>query len=176
VGLFVVDVQEKLFPLVQNSQKVAQAMVKAIRGCQILGVPIVVSEQYPQGLGQTISVLKEILGDQQLYQSKTTFSALRDPQIHASLQPLARKEWIVMGIEAHICVFQTARDLLAHGYSVTLLKDGVSSRCSEDVVVGIEALRHAGAHIGSVELVLFELLGDAHHPRFKEISQLIKNG
>jgi len=173
-GLLVIDVQEKLFPYVENSCHVMQAMQKVIRGFQILGLPIYVSEQYPKGLGSTVATLKGILGDQQHYQTKTVFSCLDDAGVKKALLSAPINQWILIGIEAHVCVLQTAKDLLALGKQVVVLNDAISSRSIFDYSTAIAELRDCGARITSTETVLFELLRDSKVAEFKEISQLIK--
>lgn len=174
VGLLVIDVQEKLFPLVENSCHVMQAIQKAVQGFQILGLPIFVTEQYPRGLGPTVAPLKGMLGEHQQYYVKTTFSCLDDDATRQALLALPISQWILIGIEAHVCVLQTAKDLLGSHKQVTVLNDAISSRSIYDYSTAIAELRDCGARISSAETVLFELLRDAKAAEFKEISQLIK--
>ena len=174
VGLLVIDVQEKLFPHVENSCHVIQAIQKAVRGFQILSLPVFVTEQYPQGLGRTVAPLKGILGESQHYYVKTTFSCLDDPHIKETFQAQSITQWILVGIEAHVCVLQTAKDLLASHKQVIILNDAISSRSIYDFSTAIAELRDCGARISSTETVLFELLRDSQAAEFKEISQLIK--
>lgn len=174
VALLVIDVQEKLFPHVENSCYVMQKIQQAVQGFQILKLPIFVSEQYPQGLGHTVAPLKGLLGPQQQYLVKTAFSCLDDESVCATLLDLNINQWILIGIEAHVCVLQTAKDLLMHGKSVTVLNDAISSRSVYDFSTAIAELRDNGARISSVETVLFELLRNSKATEFKEISQLIR--
>lgn len=173
-ALLLIDVQEKLFPYVENSCHVVQSIQKAIRGFQILGLPIYVTEQYPKGLGSTIAVLKGILGDSQSYLTKTTFSCLDDELIKKELLNLPIDQWVVIGIEAHVCVLQTAKDLLLSHKQVVVLNDAISSRSIYDFSTAIAEMRDCGARISSTETVLFELLRNSKASEFKEISQLIK--
>jgi nicotinamidase-related amidase len=174
VGLLVVDVQEKLFPYVENSCHVIQAIQKAVRGFQILSLPIFVTEQYPQGLGGTVTPLKGILGEHQHYHIKTAFSCLDDPKTRQAILSQPIDQWILLGIEAHVCILQTAKDLLAEHKQVIVLNDAISSRSIYDYSTAIAELRDCGARISSTETVLFELLRDSKAAEFKEISQLIK--
>ncbi|MEI8366440.1 MAG: isochorismatase family protein [Parachlamydiaceae bacterium] len=174
VGLLVIDVQEKLFPYVENSCVVMQTMQKAIRGFQILHLPIYVTEQYPRGLGGTVPTLKGILGEGQRYLTKTAFSCLADDAIRQELVHSSITQWVIVGIEAHVCVLQTAKDLLEQGKQVIILNDAISSRSIYDFSTAIAELRDCGARISSTETVLFELLRDSKATEFKEISQLIK--
>lgn len=173
-ALLVVDVQEKLFPHVENSCHVMQKIQQAVQGFQILHLPIYVSEQYPQGLGHTVAPLKGLLGPNQKYLVKTAFSCLDDETVSSTLLNLPIQNWILIGIEAHVCILQTAKDLIVNGRNVTILNDAISSRSIYDFSTAIAELRDNGARISSVETVLFELLRNSKASEFKEISQLIK--
>lgn len=173
-ALLLIDVQEKLFPYVENSCNVMQAMQKAIRGFQILGIPIYVSEQYPKGLGTTVPLLKGLLGNNQHYMIKTAFSCLDDETIKTELLKLPINQWVIIGIEAHVCVLQTAKDLLHYHKQVVVLNDAISSRSIYDFSTAIAEMRDCGARISSSETILFELLRNSKAAEFKEISQLIK--
>ena len=173
-GLLLIDVQEKLFPLVENSCHVGLTLQKVIRGFQILQLPIYVTEQYPEKLGSTIAVLKGLLGDGQKYLSKTAFSCLDQDQVKKCLLDAPIEQWVVMGIEAHVCVLQTVKDLLEHGKQVVVINDAISSRSIYDFSTAIAEMRDYGARISSAETVLFELLRHSKAAEFKEISQLIK--
>ena len=173
-GLLLIDVQEKLFPYVENSCPVMQTLQKAVRGFQILNLPIYATEQYPQGLGPTVATLKGVLGQDQKYLVKTTFSCLDDAIIKEELLKAPVDQWVVVGIEAHVCVLQTVKDLIENGKQVTVLNDAISSRSIYDFSTAIAELRDCGARISSTETVLFELLRNSKAAEFKEISQLIK--
>lgn len=174
VGLLVVDVQEKLIQLEDRSVEVLQVIQRVIKGFQILGLPIVVTEQYPQGMGATVPGIKSLLGDKQRYHPKTTFSCLGDPSIRTELQATGLSQWVVIGIEAHVCVLQTAKDLVSMGLEAAVLNDAITSRSVYDFSTAIAEMRDYGIRISSSETVLFELLGDSTAPEFKKISQLIK--
>lgn len=173
-GLLVIDVQEKLFPLVERPQEVLCAIQEAIEGFRILHLPIVVSEQYPKGLGTTVAPVKNCLDAQVKFFQKTTFSCLGEQALKTHLLDMPVQQWVLVGIEAHVCVLQTAKDLLASGREVIVLNDAISSRSIYDFSTAIAELRDCGARISSVETVLFELLGDSKAPEFREISLLIK--
>lgn len=173
-GLLIVDVQEKLISLEDRSADVLGAIQKTIKGVQILGLPIVVTEQYPEGLGQTVSGIKCALGALQTYLSKTSFSCLGDAEIKKNILSMPIEQWILVGIEAHVCVLQTAKDLVSEGKQVVVLNDAITSRSVYDFSTAIAELRDIGVRISSVETILFELLGDALNPAFKKISQLVK--
>lgn len=172
VCLLIVDVQEKLFPLVEHPCEVMHAIQKVIRGFQIMNLPIIVSEQYPEGLGPTVFGLKNLLNDENEYLKKTTFSCLQSPVIAEKLMPF--DQFIIVGIETHVCVLQTAKDLLRAGKQVVVLNDATTSRSIYDYSTGIAEIRDAGGRISSVETVLFELINDSKALEFKELSNLIK--
>ncbi len=173
-ALFVIDVQDKLFSLVERSCEVMLAIKKVIEGFQILNLPICVSEQYPKGLGPTIAPLKATLKDDQEYLTKTTFACSKDPIIREKILGLKAEQWVLVGLEAHVCILQTAKDLLKMGKEVVVLNDAITSRSLYDFSTAIAELRDCGARITSSETVLFELLGDSQTTEFKKISQLIK--
>jgi len=173
-GLLIIDVQEKLFPLVEQSCHVEHKLQQVVKGFRVLGLPIVFTEQYPQGLGRTIPSLLESFDDRSAVFMKTSFSSLGDPQIKQYLLEQPIHQWVLVGIEAHVCVLQTAKDLIAENKEVVVLNDAISSRSIYDFSTAIAELRDENARITSVETVLFELLGDAQAPEFQQISQLVK--
>jgi nicotinamidase-related amidase len=173
-GLLVIDVQEKLIKLVDRSSEVLCAMQKTIKGFQLLRLPIFVTEQYPQGLGATVAGLKSYFGDQQTYFAKTSFSCLGDPEIKKNILESPVDQWVLIGIEAHVCVLQSARDLLMSNKQVVILNNAITSRSIFDFSTAIAEMRDMGARISSTETVLFELLQNSQAQAFKSISQLIK--
>jgi len=173
-GLLLIDVQEKVFNQVERPKEVLIALQQICTGCRIMHLPIVVTEQYPQGLGTTLCPLKDCLGANQHYLSKTTFSCMNDANIRKYLLALPVKQWIVAGLEAHICVLQTVRQLLEAQKEVVVLNDAISSRSIYDFSTAIAEMRDLGARISSTETVLFELLKDSKAPEFREISLLVK--
>ncbi len=174
-GVLLIDVQERLYPYMENGCHVMAAMVKVLQGTRILGLPVFATEQYPKGLGSTVPPLREALGNSQRYLSKTTFSCMGDEGIKELLLNSGINQWILLGIEAHVCVLQTAKGLLKHNMQVVVLNDAVSSRSIYDLSTGIAEMRDCGARISSTETVLFELLVHSKVAEFKEISQLIKS-
>lgn len=166
IALGVIDVQEKLFPLVERAQEIASSLQLIIRGCDILSVPIIYTEQSPEKLGKTLTGL---LLPEAKPLPKTKFSAA-----DVLMKNSKKDVWVLCGIEAHVCIFQTARDLVSAGKSVIVLNDAISSRSIYDYSTAIAEMRDIGCRISSVETILFELLEDANSPKFKEISQLIK--
>ncbi len=174
-ALLIIDVQEKLFPRVENNEEVLNTMIKVIKGFQILGIPIYATEQYPQGLGETIPEIKHLLGPGQIYFSKTSFSCLGNEHIQEILLSHGANQWVLVGLEAHVCVLQSARSLLQADQEVVVLNDAISSRSVYDFSTAIAEMRDMGVRISSSETILFDLLRDAKAPQFKSISQLIKS-
>lgn len=173
-GLLVIDVQDKLLEKVERPCDVMQKLLQVVRGCQILGLPIIVTEQYPKGLGPTVCGVKAALGDAYPYIAKTSFSCIGDEKVMQAVMALPVTQWILVGIEAHVCVLQTAKDLLRRGKQVTVLNDAISSRSIFDYSTAIAEMRDCGARISSAETILFELMGDASRPEFKQMIELIK--
>lgn len=172
-GFILIDVQERLFPLVENPCEVEETMIKAVKGFKILRLPFIVSEQYPEKMGGTIPVLKELTKEVQPF-SKTAFSCFKDPVIKEALASSPIQTWILLGIEAHVCVLQTAKDLIALGKTCVVLNDAISSRSVYDYSTAIAEMRDIGVRITSTETALFELLQNSKAAEFKAISQLIK--
>jgi len=169
----IVDVQEKLFPLVDHPNEVLNALLKILIGCQKMNLPIVVTEQYPKGLGGTIPQIKQHLPEGQEVLSKTTFSGLKDPKVDQYVLSLPVEQWILVGIEAHVCIMQTAKDLALKGKQVVVANDAISSRSIYDFSTAIAEMKE-WARITSTEAVLFELIGDASSSEFKTCLNLIK--
>lgn len=173
-GLLIIDVQEKLFPHIERNCEVLGAILKLIKGFQTLKCPILTTEQYPQGLGETVAPLLQCLGEQKDLWKKTTFSACDDAQFRDHFQTFPQTQWVIAGIEAHICVLQTCRDLLNMQKRVIVVNDAISSRSIYDFSTAIAELRDMGCRISSYETILFELIKDSKEPEFKEISKIIR--
>lgn len=174
-GLLIIDVQDKVFASVERGAEILQALFKVIKGFETLRLPIFLSEQYPQGLGETLTPLKTLLGDAYSPWTKTTFSCMDDKVLREHILSLPIQQWVVVGIEAHICVLQTAKGLVQAGKQVAVLNDAIASRSIYEFSTGIAEMRDSGIRISCVETILFELLKDARAPEFKSISQLIKS-
>jgi len=173
-GLLIIDVQEKVFASADHSAEFLDSVLKTIKGFQIFQTPILISEQYPQGLGETLWPIKNLLGTSYQPQIKTTFSCMDDHAFFRHIQSLAIQQWVIIGLEAHICVLQTAKGLIQAGKEVVVLNDAISSKSIFDFSTAIAEMRDEGVRISSVETVLFELLKDARAPEFKAISEMIK--
>lgn len=145
-----------------------------IQACGQLEVPILVSEQYPKGLGPTHPDLRKLLPSQSLILEKTAFGCLREPSITDALGKLNRKQVVLVGMETHVCVSQTAHQLLEHEYQVHVVQDAVLSRHKKNYKTGMAKMLQSGVIPASTEMVLFELLNDAQHPAFKSVQNLVK--
>ena len=168
--IIMIDMQEKLVNATNAQNEVKQAE-KIIKSAEILNIPVLVSEQYPKGLGQTLVELKN---DKQKYIEKTAFSLLKEDDALDMIRLFHKKQIVLFGIETHICVYQTAMDLIKKGYEVYLIKDACKSRKEYDYNAGIDLMRQNGIKISCVEIALFELLESSKNPHFKEVQQLIK--
>lgn len=171
--LIIVDVQGKLANLMYNKEVLFENLQKIIKGAKILGIPILWAEQNPQGLGPTIPEVATLLSDIQPI-SKIEFSCCGSEHFLKALRELNRKQVLIAGIEAHICVYQTAVDLIGLGYEVQIVADAVSSRTEENKKIGLDKTRDAGATLTSIETALFELLKVAEGEKFKEILKIVK--
>lgn len=172
--LMVIDVQEKLFPHLDHECEFLKSLLKMVRGAQIMGVPIIATEQYPKGLGKTVEPLRITLGEGTKYWEKTSFSCAANSALQKCMEEVQKEQIILVGIEAHICVLQTAKDLLRQGKQVIIVNDAITSRSIYDFSTAIAEMRDMGARITSTETLLFEILGDAQSPSFKAISQLVQ--
>jgi nicotinamidase-related amidase len=168
-ALVVVDVQEAFRPAVLDFDRVAAGAATLVRGARILGLPVIVTQQYPKGLGATVPELAEHLdGIEPL--DKVCFSAAAADGF--DLQ--GRDQALICGIESHVCVSQTAHDLLDRGVEVQVARDAVTSRTEENRELGLHKMESAGAIVTSVETALFELLGAAGTDEFKQVQALVK--
>ncbi len=170
-ALLVVDVQEKLVPAIAQGARVVWNARRLIDGAKILGLPVVGSEQYPQGLGPTVAELAERLG---AVPSKLTFSCGGCPELFDDLQGRGIHKILVCGIEAHVCVAQSVMDLLADGWRVFVAADAVGSRFEVDCRIALGRMDSAGATLTTTEAALFEWCDVAGTPEFKEISRLAR--
>jgi hypothetical protein len=172
--LVAVDYQEKILPAVLNREELMKKSLRLIRGMKALGVPMLVSEQYPKGLGKTVGEVAELVGEEFNPVEKMTFSCAGEEEFMKRLAATGRKTVIICGIEAHVCVLQTVIDLMGEGYTVVMVKDCVSSRFAEDLEVGLKRAELEGAIITTSESLLFELTEVAGSDVFKTISKLVK--
>jgi len=179
--LAVIDFQEKLMPAMKDSETLGATVARMIKGCRIMNVPIVVTQQYTKGLGETVPVIKEALeqeadglGNGYALVEKTSFSCCGEPAFLEAIGKTGKKTVLITGIESHICVQQTVLDLLEAGYDVFLINDCVASRNNNDKKYAQRRMSDAGAVGTTYEAVLFEMCRSAKAPEFKAISALVK--
>ncbi|MDF2941645.1 MAG: hypothetical protein K0S01_503 [Herbinix sp.] len=170
----VIDFQERLVPVIHNSDELLHNTQILIRGLQTLGIPMLVTQQYTKGIGMTVPILADTFGEAFNYEDKITFSCAENEIIMRKIEETGKKNIIVCGIEAHICVLQTVIDLIAMGYNVVMVENCVGSRKESDRQVGIKRAVAEGAILTTYESILFELTRVAKTDAFKEISRLIK--
>ena len=168
--ILIIDIQEKLANAIYNKDLVTKNADIITKAANILDLPIFVTEQYPQGLGETI---KDFKLNAKTY-IKTAFNALEDDKLLNDLKSTGKKQVIVLGIETHICVHQTVAALINNGFEVTVVADACGSRSEFEYEYGLKNMNQNGAKIKTTEMILFELLKGAKHPNFKEIQHLIK--
>jgi nicotinamidase-related amidase len=168
-ALLLIDLQERLVPVIHDHEAIVARAVRLAEAATLLDVPVRATEQNPAGLGRTVPPLA---GYPLQIMTKTTFSAARDPGF-AALLPAA-SEVVVAGVEAHVCVLQTVLDLLEAGRRVILAADATGSRDPADRGAAFDRARQHGAEIVTSEMVLFEWLRDARHPRFREVHKLVR--
>ena len=172
-ALVLIDVQGKLASLMHERAALYCQLQRLVKGAQVLRLPILWLEQYPQGLGPTIPEVADLLSSQRPL-TKTCFSAYGLRAFQTQLRQSGRRQILLAGIESHICVYQTARDLLDSGYQVEVVADAVSARTAENKALGLQKVAAAGAQITAVEMCLFELLQEAGTAEFKQIAALVK--
>ncbi len=173
-AVLVVDIQSRLTPAMPPEAlasvvKYTRALVGAAKE---LGLPVLATEQYPKGLGNLIPEVRDVLPSPPM--EKVHFSCGADPAIAAALEKTGRRQVVVCGMETHVCVFQTVRDLVAAGYEVHVCADAVSSRTDEHRRVGIDLCRQAGGIVTTAETAIFDLLHQAGTPEFKKVAPLVK--
>ena len=170
-ALIVIDIQGNLAQAMSEKELLFENVEKIIRGVQVFGIPVLVTEQVK--LGPTIPALARYLeGVKPIV--KDSFSCCGDERFMKELTTLNRKQILITGIEAHVCVYQTAMDLIKRGYEIYLVADAVSSRTIRNREIGIQKLKDSGAVLTSAEMALFELLKTAGDPKFKEIFKIVK--
>lgn len=174
VALLVVDVQERLLRAMHDGPQTLKNITTAVQGFREMTLPIVVTEQYPEGLGRTVPEILNVLGTEVDVLSKTQFSGVESGLVRSKMSTVPANTWVLCGLEAHVCVLLTARDLIATGKNVVVLLDATTSRKSYHVTLAAGEMRHLGVRVTSVETMLFDLLGDANAPAFKTISRLVR--
>lgn len=171
--LVVIDLQERLMPIINDTEKLENKCEIFIKGCRLLDISILTTQQYTKGLGETIPSIKNALGDFEPIE-KIAFSCYGDPGFVKKLHEIGKNDILIVGIEAHICVQQTVLEMLDNGYNVYVIADCIGSRIETDREYALERMKQAGAVLTTAESMLFELLKTADHPKRKEISHLVK--
>ncbi|MEM2969567.1 MAG: hydrolase [Candidatus Bathyarchaeia archaeon] len=171
--LIIIDVQEKLFTHIAEKETVLENLEKIIKFMYIIKIPIIITEQYPKGLGPTVPEVKNLISDFKPIE-KLEFSCFGSQEFRKALEKTGKKTLILAGIEAHICVTQTAIEGLENGYKIYVVEDATSSRTLQDKTTAINRMRQNGAIIISTEMLIYELLKKAGTLEFKETLKLIK--
>ncbi|HYO77019.1 MAG TPA: hydrolase [Thermoanaerobaculia bacterium] len=174
--LVVIDVQERLMPVIDRADDVVRNVDRLVRGCHVIGVPAILTEQYVKGLGRTVEPIRTAFEETTGYRpiEKSCFSAQGCEAFAAQLAALERRQVIVAGVEAHVCVYQTVRDLVAAGMQVTIVADAISSRNPENKEIALRRLVSEGVKLSSTEMALFELAVVSGTDEFRAISKLVK--
>lgn len=170
--LLVIDIQDRLEPAMDRGDRVVKNTQILLESVKLLDIPVVFTEQYPKGLGNTLSKILEIQENPDVYE-KNSFTGCIDG-VNSKIKELGKKKIIIVGMETHVCVLQTCRDLLSQGYYVHIAKDGVASRTRENYKNSLGTMRDMGAVISNTETILFDLLKKAGTEEFKAISKMIK--
>ena len=174
--LIVIDVQQKLMPVISDREAVERNIERLVRGSKIVDMPAIVTEQYVRGLGPTVPLIRSAFEETWGYEpiAKACFSSYGCAEFVTITRNLHRKQAIVAGVEAHVCVYQTVGDLLVNGYDVTIVVDAISSRTQANKEIAIRRMMADGARLSSTEMVLFELTVNSSTDEFREISRLVK--
>lgn len=170
-GLLVIDLQEKLVPKIDHADAVVRNTAFLIDAARLLEMPVLGTEQYPKGLGPTVPELAKRLPERP---DKVAFSCCAIPSVPEAFHRAARPKVVLAGIETHVCVLQTALDLLAGGFQVFVPVDAVGSRYPIDHDTALHRMERAGAVLATAETCAFEWVGGAGHPQFKQISRLVQ--
>lgn len=168
-----IDMQESLAAAMERGEAVAATSALLARVARLLGIPVIVTRQYPAGLGDTVQAVRDATGEA-VPVDKVAFSCMAEPAFAERLGALGRRQIVLAGMETHICVTQTALALLAGGYRVHVVADATCSRRATDHRIALERLRAAGAEITVAESVIYEALGAAGTPEFREVLALVK--
>lgn len=172
--LVIVDIQERLAPAIAGADAALKATLLLVAAAKRLAVPVSVTEQYPKGLGQSVAPLRDALGNDAAIFEKMDFSAMRAPDFAAHLEKQKRRSVILCGMEAHVCVLQTAIEAQEAGYDVGLVADAVGSRTMQSVEIALRRMEREGIRLLTSEMVVFEWLGRAGSDDFKAIAPLLK--
>ncbi len=170
--LLLIDIQERLIKAMAHGDRVVKNTNILLETSKIMDMPILITEQYPRGLGHTVEEISNLHKEVEVF-DKSTFTACIDG-VNTRLKELGRQKIIIVGMETHVCVLQTCRDLLMEGYDVHIARDAVTSRSQENYENALEMMREMGAVITNTETIVFDLLKKAGTEEFKQVSKLIK--
>lgn len=170
----IIDVQEKLMPTIHNQSELEKNILFLLQGLEILNIPLLITEQYPKGLGKTLPSIGKLTQKSKTFE-KTEFSAWLNPAIKNELIVLDKKQIILIGIESHVCVLQTALQMLRHGFEIFIPQECVSSSTAVKKQNAIDRIQNSGGTITNSESCFFEILETSNHEKFKAISALLKN-
>ncbi len=168
----VIDFQERLVPAIYNNKEIIENTKILLKGLQLLNIPVTQTGQYIKGLGGTVSEIAEITGEKDM--DKITFSCMKNEEINKKIFDNNRKNIIICGIESHICVYQTVKDLKEKGYTPVVAADCIGSRKPSDNTAALNRFQTMGIYVGTTEMIIYELFEKAGSPEFKEFSKLIK--
>lgn len=171
--LLIIDIQERLVPVMKYQEQVINNTLTLLETSKNMDIPVMITEQYPRGLGPTVPQIKDGIGDSTEVFEKINFSGYTE-EVKLALEEKGRKKVVVTGMETHVCVFQTVRDLIDNGYEVFIARDAVASRTKENFINSLELMKSMGGIITNTESIVFDLLKKAGTPEFKVISKLIK--
>ncbi|MDA1090532.1 MAG: hydrolase [Proteobacteria bacterium] len=171
--LIVIDVQERLVPAMQAPARVIRNIQTLMTAASRLGIPMLLTEQYPKGLGPIVPELQDLAKNGKVFE-KMHFSCMNEPSFAAAFKALDRRQAIIVGMEAHICVMQTGVNLMEDGFDIFVVTDATSSRTLESEKACLDRLSADGAGIVTTEMVVFEWLGRAGTPEFKDLLEKIK--
>jgi nicotinamidase-related amidase len=172
--LVIVDVQGKLAQLMADKEELFANLERLVRGADVLELPILWLEQYPEGLGPTIEPLAALLAPARQPMPKVSFSCWGCPAFVDALRATGRRQVLLAGIETHVCIYQTTADLLSEGYEVQVVGDAVSSRAARNRELGLQRVRDLGAAVTTTEMALFELQRVARGDRFRALARIVR--
>jgi nicotinamidase-related amidase len=171
-ALIVIDIQVALTRVMHEKDRLIDNARRLVQGANALGLPIILTEQYPKGLGHTIPEIAELIEPEPV--EKTAFSCCGEEAFVAAVEALGRRQLLLCGIETHVCVYQTARELAERGYEVEVVADAISSRTIGNKLIGLDRIKASGAKLTTVEMALFELLKVAGGDAFKQVVKIVK--
>jgi nicotinamidase-related amidase len=171
--MLLIDMQERLLPAMSEREAATESCAILLTAARQVGVPIVISEQYPKGLGRTLPRLADLAQANEILE-KVEFSCFANPGLRARLTGTDRAQTVIVGIEAHVCVLQTALEMAADGRKVFVVADAVTSRKVESKAIALQRMAAAGVEVVTTEMVLFEWLRSAQAPEFRTVSRLIR--